>query len=234
MCTVSFIPLSAKDFIFTSNRDEDPGRDTLQPKIYWESEVKLLFPKDAVAGGTWIGLSDRKRLACILNGGFTAHKREEQYRMSRGILVTEVLTAEAVKETIEEYNFKGIEPFTLLVVDWKFRPTLLELVWDGNIAHFSEKPWEPMIWSSSLLYSEDVKKQREHWFVDFLDQTESVSKENILTFHHQSGEGNPETNLIMNRGFVKTKSISQIAKQEEDIIFRYEDIDTRQISLHPF
>jgi len=29
-------------------------------KIYEEEGVKLLYPKDAVAGGTWIGISEKK------------------------------------------------------------------------------------------------------------------------------------------------------------------------------
>ena len=58
------------------------------------------FPKDAAAGGTWIGVSEKKRLICLLNGGFTAHTREESYRLSRGVVVTQLLSAENFKETI--------------------------------------------------------------------------------------------------------------------------------------
>ena len=56
MCTITFIPKSNNDFILTSNRDEAPGRETFPPEIYEEEGVKLLYPKDALAGGTWIGL----------------------------------------------------------------------------------------------------------------------------------------------------------------------------------
>ena len=77
MCTVTFLPLGNTDFILTSNRDEQRLRETLPPKIYEEDGVEMLFPKDKVAGGTWIGTSSKKRLVCVLNGGFIKHKRKE-------------------------------------------------------------------------------------------------------------------------------------------------------------
>ena len=82
MCTVTYLPLGNNDFILTSNRDEDPKRKTIPPKEYLEDGVKLTYPKDELAGGTWIGLSEKSRLICLLNGGFTKHSREESYRMS--------------------------------------------------------------------------------------------------------------------------------------------------------
>ena len=60
MCTVTFLPLSNNDFILTSNRDEQRQRETLHPKIYEEDGIEMLFPKDKVAGGTWIGASSKK------------------------------------------------------------------------------------------------------------------------------------------------------------------------------
>lgn len=87
MCTVTYLPLGNNNFILTSNRDETPLRKTLPPKDYVEDGVVLTYPKDEVAGGTWIGLSDKKRLVCLLNGGFTIHKRKDSYKMSRGVIV---------------------------------------------------------------------------------------------------------------------------------------------------
>ena len=53
MCSVSFVPLE-DGFLLTSNRDEKRFRPTIEPKIYLENKVKLLYPKDEKAGGTWI------------------------------------------------------------------------------------------------------------------------------------------------------------------------------------
>ncbi|MBL4664140.1 MAG: NRDE family protein [Flavobacteriaceae bacterium] len=234
MCTVTFVPQSATSFILTSNRDEAPNRNTLPPKVYAYNGVRLLFPKDELAGGTWIGVSDKSRFICLLNGGFQAHERAVNYRKSRGIIVTDLLVEDDIVIAIENYGLDGVEPFTLILVDWKSKLRLFELVWDGNEKHFSEKPQAPHIWSSSLLYSSEVKKKRESWFSLFLSESTNPSKDDLLQFHKLTGEGNPETNLIMDRGFVKAKSISQFLKNDDDICFRYEDLQNEQITMNSF
>jgi len=229
MCTVTFVPQGANNFILTSNRDEAPGRKTIPPQKYLVEDAELVSPKDAVAGGTWIGLSDKNRLICLLNGGFTSHKRQERYRMSRGIIVTDILTSIDAISAIEAYDFNGIEPFTIIMVQWHSDLQLHELVWDGSIAHFSEKPLAPHIWSSSLLYSQDVKAKREQWFSQFLMKQAKPSEEQLFNFHLKAGEGNSETDLVMDRGFVKTKSITQVVSME-DTVMRHNDIVLNKIT----
>jgi hypothetical protein len=229
MCTVTFIPKSLDGFTLTSNRDEAPARKTIQPMVHNINGVDLLFPKDEVAGGTWFGLSSEKRLICLLNGGFIAHEREDSYRMSRGSIVLDLLVSEDVLGAIDNYSFNGIEPFTIIVVDWKKELVLYELVWDGSISHFSEKPLAPQIWSSSLLYSDEMKKKREAWFLEFIFNNLNPSEAELLEFHKTAGEGSKETDLIMDRGFVKTKSITQLSKSKF-VTFRYEDLQTSEVN----
>lgn len=234
MCTVTFIPKSHDGFILTSNRDEAPGRDTISPQIYKEDGVQLLYPKDAVAGGTWIGASEIKRAVTLMNGGFVAHQRKPFYRKSRGLVVRDLLKCNDLKGEIEHYNFDEIEPFTAILVDWKVDIQLFQLVWDGTDYHFSEEPLAPKIWSSSPLYPENLRKRREQWFSDFLFKTLSPSAAQILHFHKTAGEGDLNDNLIMDRGFVKTKSITQIVKHDNTIHMRYEDLQTGAIDSSNF
>ena len=42
MCTVTFLPLSNTDFMLTSNRDEQPQRETLHPKIWLQVVVLVV------------------------------------------------------------------------------------------------------------------------------------------------------------------------------------------------
>jgi len=228
MCTVSFIPLPNEDFILTSNRDESPNRKTLAPQKYELNNVQLLFPKDEVAGGTWIGASKHKRLICLLNGGFKAHIPKGKYRLSRGIIVTDLLTTEDIEATIKNYDLDDIEPFTIIIIDWKHQLDFFEMIWDGHKTHFNKKPLQPTIWSSSLLYSMEVKKKREQWFSDFLKTTDMITEESILNFHKTAGEGNNETNLVMDRVFVKTKSITKFSKINETCEMYYEDLSNHK------
>ncbi|SRX54134.1 NRDE family protein [Aequorivita sp. CIP111184] len=226
MCTITFVPKSNNDFILTSNRDEAPGRETFPPEIYEEEDVQLLYPKDAVAGGTWIGISDKKRIVCLMNGGFVAHERKSFYRKSRGLVVKDLLMAENLKDEIARYDFNEIEPFTAVLVEWKTEVQLFELVWDGIKYHFSEESLAPQIWSSSPLYPENLKKKREQWFSAFLLETVKPSEEELLQFHKTAGEGDLYSNLVMDRGFIKTKSITQVVMKNENVEMRYEDLQT--------
>lgn len=233
MCTVSFVPKTADTFILTSNRDEEPGRKTIPPRLYHMDGTSMVFPKDEVAGGTWIGVSKQKRVVCLLNGGFTPHKRRDSYRMSRGIIVTDLLTTKDLIPAIDNYDFNGIEPFTIILVDWNEKLQLLELIWDGRFPHFNEKPLVPTIWSSSLLYPVSVKQKREAWFDNFLNSTSNLTEEALLHFHKTAGEGSSDNDLIMDRGFVRTKSISQIVLKEK-ARFHYEDLQMNKITIVPF
>jgi hypothetical protein len=227
------MPKANGSFIITSNRDEAPDRETLMPEVYTHKGTRLLFPKDTLAGGTWIGVSEHNRFISLMNGGFTAHERKAEYRMSRGIIVTDLLTADHLTETILSYNFIGIEPFTIIAVDWSVDLRIQELIWDGENTHLSEKPLAPSIWSSSLLYSEEMKRKREAWFSEFLFNHLSPSDIELLQFHKTAGEGNPETDLIMDRTFVKTKSITQVSVGDT-IEMYYEDLqkeESRKIIL---
>ncbi|MDC8000574.1 NRDE family protein [Aequorivita todarodis] len=234
MCTITFIPKADNDFILTSNRDEAPGRETFPPEIYEEGGVKLLYPKDAVAGGTWIGISEKKRIVTLMNGGFVAHERKPFYRKSRGLVVKDLLKAENLKDEIENYDFNEIEPFTAILVAWNPEVQLFQLVWDGTEYHFSEEPLAPQIWSSSPLYPQNLKKKREQWFSEFLMKTVKPSEEELLKFHKTAGEGDLNSNLVMDRGFVKTKSITQIIKKGDAVEMRYEDLQKGKISKSVF
>lgn len=228
MCTVTFTPKNKNSFVLTSNRDEAPERKTLAPEKYIVDGTQVVFPKDEVAGGTWIGLSEKKRLICLLNGGFTAHERAAEYRMSRGIIVTQLLAAENIIETILNFDFTGIEPFTIILVLFETETQLHELVWDGNKVHFTEKPLQPHIWSSSLLYTAEMKALRETWFSEFIFKTLKPTAEELLKFHTDAGTGNPNSDLRIDRHFVKTKSITQIHKAEDIVTMQYQDLQTKQ------
>lgn len=194
--------------------------------------IPLWFPKDTKAGGTWLGVSGHKRCVCLLNGGFEAHKMGATYRKSRGIVVMDLLVSQNLVQAIQSYNLQGIEPFTLIAIDWSSTLQLYELVWDGIKAHFCEKEIAPTIWSSALLYAKPAKLKREQWFESFIRQTSTKISEKIFIFHKTAGDGDSANDLIMNRTFVKTKSISQIVfdNNEDEMIMKYEDLE-KQITV---
>jgi uncharacterized protein with NRDE domain len=223
MCTVTYFPLSDNNFILTSNRDETPLRNTIPPQKYLENGAVLTYPKDELAGGTWIGLSDTKRLVCLLNGGFEIHTKKSSYRMSRGIIVKNILSADDGVSYINNFNFIDVEPFTLILVDWNIRLETYELVWDGVNKHFKKLPQAPKIWSSSTLYTEEMKQLRKEWFSDFLSKNSNFYQDKIIEFHKNEKLGTPETSLKMKRSLVETVSITSVVKLNSEIVMNYVD-----------
>ena len=223
MCTVTFLPLTHNDFILTSNRDEQRLRETLPPKKYEENNVEMLFPKDKMAGGTWIGTSSKNRLICVLNGAFKNHKKKENYKKSRGVIAKEMLQVKQIEPCVENLDLFEIEPFTMVIVDWNNgQLNLFELIWDGDTKYFTKLKNEPKIWSSSTLYKNDIKEIRKNWFQHWIANNEFTS-EAILDFHH-SEIGDKEQAVLMKRSNVETVSITSVKKEGTSIEMLYEDV----------
>jgi len=223
MCTVTFLPLGNNNFILTSNRDEQKERETLPPKKYIENGIELVFPKDKLAGGTWIGTSSKNRLICVLNGAFENHVKKSSYKKSRGVIAKEILKEDEFELYIENLDLNNIEPFTLIIVDWNNDAlNLFELIWDAQIKRFSKLGNEPRIWSSSTLYSNEIKEVRKNWFKNWADENE-LNLETILQFHH-SELGDKEQSVLMKRSYVETVSITSVIKENQTIKMLYEDV----------
>ncbi len=224
MCTVTYIPLQNNDFILTSSRDVSFDREkAMLPKKYIEDGVKLFYPKDGKAGGTWIGSSSKNRLICLLNGGFENHISKNKYRKSRGKIVLELLKLEDLLQGLIAIDLNNIEPFTLVIVTWFDKLTLTEFVWDGAEKHTKKLPQAEQIWSSSTLYTEEMKTMRKDWFENWKNQKKCDAK-GILQFHHEAGIGNSKVDVLMKRPKVGTVSITQVIKKNNDLQMIYEEI----------
>jgi len=229
MCTVTIVPQNKNDFVLTTNRDEAPDRISLEPDFYNHENTKLLFPKDKMAGGTWIGVSEKQRVVCVLNGGFEYHERKSSYGKSRGVIAKDILAADAVLETMNHHDLTGVEPFTMVIADWNNGLKFMEWVWDGSQKYITQLPLEAHIWSSSTLYSPKMKAERLKWFQNFkLDH--QLNAETLLHFHKTAGCGNTDFGVIMDRGFVKTTSITQVEKIDQKVSMRYENLQNSTLS----
>lgn len=233
MCTVTIIPQGNKNFVLTSNRDESPNRVSLSPDVYTINNTRMLFPKDELSGGTWVGVSDKNRLVCVLNGGFLFHERKASYRMSRGLVANDFLNADNIDAIVKTYDFQDIEPFTMVIADWNEKLRFFELVWDGHQSYFKELPLEPKIWSSSTLYSQVMKQVRQDWFEIFKSEHE-LNANSMLNFHKNAGKDNDDYGVVMDRGFVKTTSITQVKKCNDSLEMHYMNLNTDETTIKGF
>ena len=224
MCTITFVPTSAasKEFILTSNRDEAVDRKTLVPDTYTENGTALLFPKDALAGGTWIGLSEKKRVVCLMNGGFEKHLRKPAYAKSRGVVVKNLLAAKDLLPAFESENLEETEPFTCIVVEWNRALDLYQLVWDGSERHILKLPVKNYIWASSFLYAPETRQERQQHFKAF-SSNNKLTQEKIMNFH-SSEDAEDGKGLIIDKGILKTCSITQVIKTSEEVKMIYKDL----------
>lgn len=231
MCTITLVPSpdSINGFILTSNRDEAVSRKTLPPSDQVYKKRKMHFPMDEQAGGTWIGVSDRLRCVCLMNGAEKPHARQDNYRKSRGLVVKDFLAGKRLQTLMADYDLEGIEPFTMILVDWSNGLIFSELIWNGNERKVQKLPMKEHIWSSSPLYSEEMKELRKKWFKE-LKQTEGFKRESILDFHHNAGKGNLDYGLIIDRGFLKTQSITQIHNSKNDLRFWYKNLLNNEVT----
>jgi hypothetical protein len=160
---------------------------------------------------------------CVLNGGFKKHKRKDNYSKSRGLIAKELLKENSLQPYLENLDLLDVEPFTMVIVDWNNNElNLVEVVWDEHEKHITVHKTEPKIWSSSTLYTDEIKELRKSWFQQWLRENEFTS-EAILKFHH-SEIGDKEQSILMKRTHVETVSITSVKKTENKLEMIYEDI----------
>ena len=227
MCTVTYLPIGKTEFYLTSNRDEGTSRAiAIPPKKYKVGNVSVFYPKDPQGNGTWIAVSEKNYTVCLLNGAFKKHIHQPPYRMSRGLVVLDFFKYNDAVEFNKKYDFKGIEPFTMLIICTTDELCFYELRWDGErtyLSHIDED--KPHIWSSATLYSQEVIAQRKSWFIDFLNNNPTFTKEDIIHFHKFGGTGNITNDILMNRdNIVRTVSISMVHRSNKDLYMNYTDV----------
>ncbi len=226
MCTVSFVPLK-DSFVLTSNRDEKKARPTVSPKVYTEKGMKLLYPKDKQAGGTWVVAKNEGTCIVLLNGAFENHKKKPKYLKSRGVVLMEMIKASNPINHFSSMLLKGVEPFTLIVFQNK---KLVELKWDEKEKYaIPHSVSEPHIWSSSTLYNQNQRDLRKDWFENFMQQNNNFTPEKILSFHKNTQPENMEFGLVINKGeIVKTLSVTQLCSQNNSVEMTYVDMENNE------
>lgn len=209
-------------FILTSNRDEKSYRPTIAPKVRTEDGVRLLYPKDEKAGGTWIVAKEDGTCIVLLNGAFTNHLKKPDYSKSRGVILMEIIQAKYPLSYFQEMNLDNVEPFTLIVFQ---NNTLTEVKWDEVEKHCIDKSIKtPHIWSSVTLYNRIQRIKRKQWFEDFCRCNNPLSVDKILLFHSNTQASNTEYGLVIDReDKTKTVSITQLLLKNNAIKMSYID-----------
>ena len=228
MCTVTFIP-TKEGFVFSSNRDEDPQRAAHNVVVDTRGDLKVYFPQDKGASGTWFAYSNADQFVCVLNGAFEPHQRKEFYTMSRGIMALAYFDYATIDEFINAFNFEGIEPFTLILYN---KGDFKELKWDEVELYVRSLSVKDIhLWSSATLYNQEWWLDRSVNFKEFVARKQP-NQVGIMDYHKtvllfvpeavQALLGNPAplTNLP-----VKTTSVSSLGKTSLGFKFHFHRTD---------
>lgn len=229
MCTATYFPFDDGGFALTHSRDEKALRPVANlPYPTAINGQTVLFPQDPQGQGTWIAIS-ADTTVCLLNGAFVAHQPKPPYRHSRGLVVLDFFQYSTVEGFAEWYDFRNLEPFTLLVAR---QNRLVEIRWNGRQVFFHEKDHKrPHIWSSATLYTPNVIAQREGWFQDWWHKSSNPSVADIRGFHLNAGDGDTTNSIRMNReNKLFTVSLTTAIHDDESTILMYDDF-TQPISV---
>lgn len=139
MCTLTLAwqAIERTPVAVAANRDEAVDRDAHPPAIYSE-EPLAIAPRDATAGGTWIGYNEFGVFAGITNFWTDADLAGER---SRGLLVADMLRADSASEgaaivanAVDRDEYDG---FQLVVAD---ASAAYCLRWDGTLSRTEFEP----------------------------------------------------------------------------------------------
>lgn len=223
MCTVTYVP-TINGCLLTSSRDENIKRPkALSPAVYFHNGTKLIYPKDALANGSWIAVSENGSVAVLLNGAFEKHISKPPYRKSRGLILLDILAHPQPAFCFLGISLAGIEPFTLILF---LNHLLYEARWDGTEKHFKQLDESlPCIWSSATLYSSSVRSKRKTWFEKWLTDHTGFSEKNIFNFHLFAGDEDKNNSVLMNRNNeMLTVSITGVSIKYDKTVMKYYDV----------
>lgn len=223
MCTVSFV-VANEQVIITSNRDESVVRPSAwEPEKYVVNNKNIIFPKDPKAGGTWFSTTESGTVAVLLNGAAEKHQVKSSYRRSRGLILLDIISSDSPIEEWERINLTDIEPFTLVLY---LNDELYQLRWNEIKKETVQLDSSTnYIWSSSTLYSSEIRSQRAQWFENFLKDQQEINSLKLFDFHQYTEGNNHDFGLIINReNALKTLSITQVVIKQNEIEFSHLDL----------
>lgn len=184
------------------------------------------MPYDPQGKGTWIATSANERVVCLLNGGLIKHRPSPPYRHSRGLVVTSFFEYDGFRQFVDQFEFTGLEPFTLVVIE---HGNLYELRWTGeDIVINQPDPLQPRLWSSVTLYEPEVIAWRQNYFHDWLTeyhQQLALQPELIFDFHRFKEQDDRSRDIMIDReGLLKTVSITSVLHTNKHFTMRYVDL----------
>lgn len=165
MCTVSWLH-GPGGYTLWHSRDERRSRGPGLPPEFGSSGegVSWIAPRDTDAGGTWVGVNTRGVTIGIANLFLRLPPLPPDRKLSRGLLVRDLLDSRSVAEAEERVgrvDLSWFEPFTLAAVDEAGIPRLLR--WDRTQLRLVA-PLGPVLLVTSAGPGAGIERRRKELF----------------------------------------------------------------------
>ena len=153
------------------SRDEAQDRPWSGPSVQLREGVRLIAPRDEVAGGTWVMMNEHGVAGTLLNRTLPDLTSATPTR-SRGSVLLDLASASSVadvKTKLEALDFSGMGPFRLVLHD---STTLLVAAWHASLGlSLSLEPLKAKVarvWCSSGLGDHLVDAPRSALFEELV------------------------------------------------------------------
>jgi uncharacterized protein with NRDE domain len=218
MCTLSVLRLNNL-LVITMNRDEARLRHEAGLRQQQQNGLKLLYPIDGQAGGTWFGVNNHGVVLALLN-----RYQDPQFSSAptRGNIIPQALAYgdfNLVKKHLSEQNYQGYNPFDLLLVA---NDKCLHLSWNGRHLSTYIVNEKALLISSSARNTDAVLAKRQEHFQQWLRRTPELSAEAVLQhIHLQHNPDSQADSVLMDRSDAHSKSICQVLVDANCCEFNY-------------
>lgn len=219
MCTLTIFP-QLQGFVVTMNRDEVRHRQEAGLKQSQTDDVSFVYPVDAEAGGSWIGMNDQGVAMALLNRYQAPTINNAK---TRGAIIPSILPHSPVRavEALKSLDPSAYNPFDCLLVTPQ---GCFHYSWNRDTVNWRQCDVDGgfMMTSSSERWHE-VRDYREKQFNQWRGQGAGVDASAISQFHLAQNKTMASSATLVNREFVHTKSVVQIVVDNRAVTLDYFD-----------
>jgi hypothetical protein len=222
MCTVTVIPMRSGYRLLT-NRDESRDRAAATPPAVRTTSGgrPAIWPIDAAAGGTWVGVSASGLGLTLLNLNLDPPPPLSAQPQSRGALIPAIIDAQTAADAIDALPRTVVEhvaPFRLVAVD---TTSIVVARWNRTSLDVQHQPLEPVCLASSGL-GDHLVQERVPLFAQMLDEhgpTPAMQD----AFHQHTWPGREAISVMMSRDDARTVSTTGFLVAPDGIEMWYRD-----------
>jgi hypothetical protein len=237
VCTVTVIPLPQDQaapsvgFRLVTNRDESRMRPPAEPPGERSvAGVRVCWPTDPSAGGTWVGVSDLGLALTVLNlNPVTPPDLPPADALrSRGLLIPDLAalpSAPAVADALESMAMMRFAPFRLLAVD---NAGVIEARWDRDALTIARHPMAPLCFVSSGM-GDHLVEPRLGLFAQWIGEG-PMTPERQDAYHAHRWPSRPDISVRMERDAARTVSTTAVTVRSHRGAWRW---DMRYMPVGP-